>query len=129
MVLGKVIGYQPTDAIGFTRPFCKECTKTWQTKQEQCPFCEKPWGNTFTWIFLLSIDDGSGKLPLIACFDDAVRFLGGLIPTDLQEDQITRRRLESVIQTLHNQDALFGISSYEISGQRKYRITDTTINF
>lgn len=91
-----------------------------------CPACEQP-TDTFVFFFSLTVEDDTGRLPLIFCFQDAARFLGALQPANLAVAHDTFEGLRDLVDGLRAGPNLFAMVSYEVDGRRKYRVVDTTV--
>jgi len=87
-------------------------------------------------MFCLVVDDGTGEIPLLICYDDGVKFLCGMKAVDLSKDSEALSHLTQIIRRLETSalPAVFCIKSYSIIEQAtnekamRYRICDTFLN-
>lgn len=136
-IRGRVTGHTPKDVADFTRHICAGCRGTWPTTTEscgkKCPACGKN-SNNYAYMFCLLVDDGTGEIPLIACYKDATRLLCGLSPTNLHTDTDACERLGGLMRRLLGTaiPAVFAIRSYRVSADgsdnQRFRITNTVID-
>lgn len=131
VIKGRVIGYTPQDISGFTRRVCSNCRATPGPDRVGCNSCdckECP----FAFIFSLKITDGIDTLDAIVAYQDAIRFLNGMKPSNLLSDAASKAYLQDCIQSLTTSPipTSFCIKSYLSPNQksRRYRIFDTLLS-
>ncbi|CAG8736534.1 5238_t:CDS:2, partial [Dentiscutata heterogama] len=129
---GRIFDYEPHNIENFVRPYCVECDLVIfpEIKEiKQCPECLRE--NTFIYDFLLMIEDGHGsELPTLVNGRDAVRFLNGILPTKVMQEETSRQAFLNLIRKLlasvidHGESTEFFefcVESYYAS-DREYRL-------
>jgi hypothetical protein len=85
----------------------------------------------FVFMFTIEITDGVDKITVIVAYQDAIRFLNGLVPcnTGLSQNQATLEYLEECMQRLITSPipTPFCIKSYRVAEERRYRLFDTLL--
>ncbi|CAG8535008.1 1197_t:CDS:10 [Dentiscutata erythropus] len=142
LIRGRIIDYEPDGFENFIRPYCIECDKVWVPQNsaakeiKQCPECLRE--TTFIYEFLLMIEDEDGSvLPTLVSGRDAVRFLNGILPTKVMQEETSRQAFLNLIRKLlasvidHGESTKFFefcVESYFASDrERLYKLINTIL--
>ena len=126
-IKGRVVGHYPSTVSTFSRPFCNKCAASLSTKSQTCPQCK----GTLVWAFVfgLEITDGVDTIKVIVAHQEAVRFLNGLLPTDLSVDKTSQEYVSNSLAALvrHPIPSTFCIKSCTMAKETRYFLFDTLL--
>lgn len=131
VIKGRVTDYKPTGVPEFVRRFCTKCLHSAPLRSpNKCLSCHEMM-EEFVFMFTIEITDGVDKITVIVAYQDAIRFLNGLVPcnTGLSQNQATLEYLEECMQRLITSPipTPFCIKSYRVAEERRYRLFDTLL--
>lgn len=117
---------------GYTRRQCRICQRAYARTAASCVACREPLQG-WTFMFALAITDGFEVLTVIVADQEAIRFLNGLQPVGDGEHgdavSLAVAYIEDVLGRLTSSavPAFFCIKSYQMEGERRYRLFDTIL--
>lgn len=129
IIKGRVIRHHPPSVADFTRRFCASCQQSISTKlQLTCSKCLQP-ATEFVFMFALEVTDGFDQICIIVAHQDAIRFLNGMVASDLHRDLASYKYLADCMSRLlaSSTPMSFCIKSYQVGSERRYRVFDTLL--
>lgn len=117
---------------GYVRRQCTSCERAYARTITSCLTCQEPLGG-WTFMFALAITDGFDELTVIVADQEAIRFLNGLQPSSNDENDdsasLALAYIEDALGKLTGSavPASFCIKSYQVGGERRYRLFDTIL--
>lgn len=117
---------------GYARRQCTNCHRAYARTTTSCLACQRLLTG-WTFMFALAITDGFDELTVIVADQEAIRFLNGLQPSGNDENDdsasLALAYIKDVLGKLTGSalPASFCIKSYQVGGERRYRLFDTIL--